>query len=391
MYDQPTSPAESPKPRRRWFQFSLRTLLVVTVLFSFTAAWYGNNYLRIKRQREATSVCLSHGCYLSYSEPSKGEDIREYAPFASAAIPAKPVHTTNSRIWEFMFGDDNGDQLKLITIDVDQDSKKVAIDSFKQFPNLKFIRLNGKLADGKLLRQIVNNVPRLEMLALYEGDFNAEDIQALRNLKNLRHLDLVSRSFDDDKIKHLSELENLTHLTFNITKITSKGMEQVALLEHLEFLEFAMAGKIDDTAISKLTGLKQLRKLWLQNASITDLGLADLGQLPELEELRLHGCGNIEGSGFAKFDNSKKLKNLFMWSARFNDAGLKKLVKSEIPLEDLWIVFGKITDDGFRNLESLKSLKSLTISNGYQIANATAEYLRQKLPQCKISAAVTKP
>jgi len=40
-------------PRRRWYQFSLRTLLVWMLLVSVLCAWFG---LRVKRVRECHAI-----------------------------------------------------------------------------------------------------------------------------------------------------------------------------------------------------------------------------------------------------------------------------------------------------------------------------------------------
>ena len=44
---------ESSKPRRRWFQYSLRTLLLLMLLVSIGMSWVAVRMQRARRQREA--------------------------------------------------------------------------------------------------------------------------------------------------------------------------------------------------------------------------------------------------------------------------------------------------------------------------------------------------
>ena len=45
-----------PKTKRRWLQFSLRTLLVFVTLSAFASGWFAVKMQRVRRQREAVSA-----------------------------------------------------------------------------------------------------------------------------------------------------------------------------------------------------------------------------------------------------------------------------------------------------------------------------------------------
>ena len=45
-----------PKPGLRWYQYSLRTLLVVVTLFAIACSWFGGKLQAARRQREAVAV-----------------------------------------------------------------------------------------------------------------------------------------------------------------------------------------------------------------------------------------------------------------------------------------------------------------------------------------------
>ena len=53
-----TTANESPKPKRHWFQFSLRTLLVMTVIFSCGLGWVANERRKnTKYQSDYDALC----------------------------------------------------------------------------------------------------------------------------------------------------------------------------------------------------------------------------------------------------------------------------------------------------------------------------------------------
>ena len=58
--------AEPPKRKRRWYQFSLRTLLIFTVVCAIGSAWVARRMDRKRRDREAVAVILKLGGSVSY-------------------------------------------------------------------------------------------------------------------------------------------------------------------------------------------------------------------------------------------------------------------------------------------------------------------------------------
>lgn len=51
-----TAPTTTPKPRRRWFQFSLRTMLVLMLAFGCGFGWLGMKVKQAREQREAVKA-----------------------------------------------------------------------------------------------------------------------------------------------------------------------------------------------------------------------------------------------------------------------------------------------------------------------------------------------
>ena len=50
-YEEPAEPAVSDKPKRRWFQFSLKTLLLAVVVMAAALSWYGYRLRILEKER----------------------------------------------------------------------------------------------------------------------------------------------------------------------------------------------------------------------------------------------------------------------------------------------------------------------------------------------------
>jgi hypothetical protein len=59
--------AERPKRKRRWLQFSLRTLLIFTMICAIGCAWLAHKIERKRKEREAAEAIVKLG--LSQATP----------------------------------------------------------------------------------------------------------------------------------------------------------------------------------------------------------------------------------------------------------------------------------------------------------------------------------
>ena len=56
----------TPKPKLRWFQFTLRTLLVFVTLFAIACSWLGVKMQSARRQQETVAAILKDGGFVLY-------------------------------------------------------------------------------------------------------------------------------------------------------------------------------------------------------------------------------------------------------------------------------------------------------------------------------------
>ena len=64
------------KPRRRWFQYSLRTLLVLMLLVCIGMGWLAVKMQRVRREREAVAAIERLGGWCVYGDPDSAEESR---------------------------------------------------------------------------------------------------------------------------------------------------------------------------------------------------------------------------------------------------------------------------------------------------------------------------
>jgi len=54
------------RPKRRWLQFSLRSMFVLTTLVAIACSWYTNEMRKAARKREAIEKIAELGGQVSY-------------------------------------------------------------------------------------------------------------------------------------------------------------------------------------------------------------------------------------------------------------------------------------------------------------------------------------
>ena len=67
-----TTAPTSPNPRRRWLQFSLRTLMVVMLVFGCGFGWFAYKIKRAREQREVVKAIEKLGGYINERTTSGG-------------------------------------------------------------------------------------------------------------------------------------------------------------------------------------------------------------------------------------------------------------------------------------------------------------------------------
>ena len=214
--------------KRRWFQFSLRTLLILVTIGCVGGGWWLNRAFRqraaVRRFYELTADRQSHrhDAPVTMCYRYQGKD-QYYKPI----IP-KWLHWLRDMIGEECFGEVTGVQL-LDTTATDEDLKHLAV------------------------------LPGVERIWLARTKITDEGMPLLKVCPKLTFIGLDQTPVTDDGISHLTAFRDLESLSLNGTKITDAGLEHLARLP-------------------------RLKELWLRNTAITDAGYQELqAALPDCQ------------------------------------------------------------------------------------------------------------
>jgi Leucine-rich repeat (LRR) protein len=219
------------KSKRRWFQFRLRTLLLLTTA-SAIATWQWTRYVEPYRTQRRAAAALEELGAIVTVEPADGPG------------------------WlRMLVGEDNF----------------VSVSSV----------VEGEVSDRDLDR--LKNVIHLRKLAPPDTQITDAGLEHLKNLTNLKRLFLDDTQITDAGLEHIKNLKKLEMLALTDTQITDAGLEHLKNLSNLKWL-FLDDTQITNGGLEHLKGLGNLTGVDLKNTRVTNGGVADLQTaLPKLQ------------------------------------------------------------------------------------------------------------
>jgi hypothetical protein len=215
--------SEPRKSRRRWFQYSLRSLMLVMLLASLGMSWFAVRMKRAQKQKHAVEEIRKLGGIVRYDYA-----VDTSGHWSPRAVPPGPGWLRN------LLGEDF------------------------------FTTVYGVIFSPFSI-----------------GDSTLEYLEGLTQVRVL-HLDVTHVS--DAGLKHLRGLTQLQELGLNGTQVTDAGMEALSGLTRLQVLDLSHT-QISDVGLGHLKALKQLKCLDLDGTRITDAGLQHLNGLAQLQTL----------------------------------------------------------------------------------------------------------
>ncbi|HQU42955.1 MAG TPA: hypothetical protein PK867_09085 [Pirellulales bacterium] len=335
----PAQDGSEKRPRGRWFQFTLGSLLAMTVIASAVLALWVRG--PIKRRQVLATI-----------ERGGGGRVR-YATVA----PDWVVELLGDWVRGFF---DEVDEIALF------DATDADVAPLGVLPRVRSLTLTG----GKVTDEAMKTVARLQALEELQlaGVFvTHKGLAELRRLPRLRSL-VGPLGLDDRALQEIGALTNLASLWidggFALDYRLPASRQLAEELAHLRGLtqleELAFTGMpVDDDDLAFLENLPRLKRLWLYNLNITDAALRHLRRLERLEELVLRET-KVTGSDFQELRGLAQLRKLDLTCAPITDDGLRHLA-AFTSLESLSLSQTKITDAGLPHLKPLKKLQSLNL------------------------------
>jgi hypothetical protein len=217
---------EAPPTRRRWYQFTLRGVMVLVALLALPLAWHMRT---VNGQRSAVATVLERGGRVTY----------DYQLTISATgnivgdDKGKP-----SRLASWI-GIDHVQKLRdvdLRAVDVTDDDMRV-IAQARSLEGIDFGRApkrRTKIPDEVLQR--MQSLPDVRRLNFSYTDFDDKQVEYILCHKNLRLLQLSHTLVTDDGLERLTGLAELDWLDLTDTPMTDRGLEHLAKLKNMKWL-----------------------------------------------------------------------------------------------------------------------------------------------------------
>ena len=349
---------DNQRPRRRWYQFRIRTLLIVTTVCAI-AFGYFSHQARVRRAAiEAIRQLEQAGAIFVYRDD------------------VAPTDSPHENITEISL------------IDGDEDFA-LAIPFLWKIPHSKTIVLDLQPSDVKLLKhyarhaEVLKKFKAVRLAMDFESPMSDVQFCYLSKISNLQAFGTSSynrRDVTDVGLACLSDLVNLQTLHVSNTRITDAGLIHLKNLKKLDRL-LLMMSDITGEGIQHLVDLP-LQTLYV-GGIIENKGLNHIGRLEDLRELGLIECPNVTGAGIKSLCSLKNLQELALNGTRIDDSsivyfldmpGLRKLTISNTD---------SITDAAVETLSQLTQLEKLSLYHT-QISEEGIAKIRQALPDTDV-------
>ena len=245
----------APAPRR-WRQFSLRSLLLLTLL-----------------------CAVSLISWLRLVEPYRRQ-AKELNEIAGLKLKVRVKSVPVGADWlESLLGKDSLADVRSISLHNADDAFARRLPAFVNLQELQLNRQNPIFIQELIKKGFVKS----QDLQL-NGGITDTGLMHLKNLRQLTSLDLNTNQITDGGLVHLRGLTRLAKLDLSNTVVTSAGMEHLKPLSELTSLNLSRT-QITDEGVQQLAGLSKLQELFLDGTQISEKSLEYFQQLPELDTL----------------------------------------------------------------------------------------------------------
>ncbi|MHB8954466.1 MAG: leucine-rich repeat domain-containing protein [Pirellulaceae bacterium] len=193
----------TPKPRRRWFQFRLRTLFVLMLVACIGSGWIAVQLQRVKKERATAEAIERLGGGVYWVHPDSQIESR-------------------LRLWVGqLLGDDFLAEIQLIRIDND-----AAMEHLKELAALRGLCFSGtQITDTSL--EHLSGLNQLQDFYLYDTQVTDAGLEYLKALSQLRYLSVAKTQLTDAGLEHLKTLTQLRRLDLKDTQVSDSGVREL--------------------------------------------------------------------------------------------------------------------------------------------------------------------
>jgi hypothetical protein len=196
----------APKPKRRPFQFSLRTLLIVITLCAIPCSWLAVTVQNAEKHRKATlAISREGGVFFTHA----------------LRVPNPGPPDWRERISNYFFPE----EYEIVSFC----GKRLTHGALKHVEDLLGVQelvLNGTSDTDAGLAEI-KGLTQLKTLTLESSEVTDAGLENLKGLSQLQTLDLGGTKVTDAGLENLKELGQFKVLDLQHTKVTAEGVKKL--------------------------------------------------------------------------------------------------------------------------------------------------------------------
>jgi len=251
------------KPKRRWYQYSLRSMFVLTTLVAMACSWYAYEMKQAAERRAMIEAIIEAGGGVKYYDADNSYTDGEPPGWFSWLRKLHGDEHLGNAVTVYFYN-------------------TIHLEHIEDLTSLESLWLGGTFVkDAEMVH--LKGLANLEELWLYYTDITDAGLVHLKDLTNLTCLRLSGTDIGNEGLRHLKGLTSLTCPELGNTDITDKGLAHLKDMEDLKELELSYT-KVSDVGLVHLHGLTRLRTLEVNDTCVTDDGLKELRKaLPNCE------------------------------------------------------------------------------------------------------------
>lgn len=251
------------KPQRRWYQFSLRMLLVLTTIAGFGLGYVGYERRLAQHQHEIEAALTKHGIkLLGMREDSRPDWLKS------------------------ILGDDSAGRKSFVLVRPGLAASSPAvmdqvIANLRQLPNTKSLVFEDTQLGDKGLGHF-RGLTQLQFVSLNKTQVTDVGLLGLREFKSLKQLNLMQTQTSDAGLREIAHHQDLETLGLGGTKVTDAGLQELVSLRKLKWLNLADT-RVTDKGLEQLRKFPALQELVLRRTLVSENEVAKLQRaLPNL-------------------------------------------------------------------------------------------------------------
>jgi hypothetical protein len=187
-----TSQPEAPARKLRWFQYSLRSLMLLVLVVSLGMSWFAVKMKRAREQEKAVEEITRLGWSVAYDY-----QLDKRGGWVSGAVPPGPAWVWN------LLGEKEGFFATVVFVDLSSCS----------------------VTDAGL--EHLKGLTQLRTLILDSTKVTDAGLEHLKGLTQLQELYLEQTQVTDAGLEHLEGLTQLHYVELLYTRVTDKGVKRL--------------------------------------------------------------------------------------------------------------------------------------------------------------------